>query len=537
MKQGLLFFIFCITNSSLFAQGFSVTNGNIKPAVNQFAVEYPGTNMQFDKNNKYLPIKGFLWLATGEYITGDLSFKSHSEEIPTGSTGPGGVAKTRTVYYIDEFLMNGNSYTAQQVAVYGSEGDRYVKDLCEYDKKGKLKKEKDDEKNFEPGFIMLNDSVKIEGYVAIRGCAMFAKTLESKVEISFDLKFDFYQSYKIKHVVQKIDGKETEYMPFKGEYVEVKSNKWDSLYIITNDGKKIGGVGEKNDKTVKYSSKGFASVSFREHGKYANCYFPGDIKGVGIIDGKETKEYIAFDNSFYSKKGLLENIVNMNNKDKETNFQEGSIEFYDGTVLKGKVARLQYNKSGGCYFIDQKNELSSWYADKNIKCYSQKIDGTEKKFIRIGKVYTEWFYFDQKISCFRNPYPSHLREGLTAIASFVAKEATKAVVKEVTEASVKKNIAKKDLGKAIDNAVLGNDIYNAVDEAQVEGGIYFKEYMILFQDQEPISVYAKNIKSNVNAWLLSCPDMSKIEKKVINNMENIEYIKETIKVLNTNGCY
>lgn len=537
MKKLLIILLCLFLNNKINAQTFSMTNNNADKPENTSAVRYAGTLMQFDKKNQYLPIKGFLWLKNGEYITGDLSFKSHAEEVPTGNTGPGGVPKTKTVYYIDIFSINGNEYKYDQVAMYGSEGDRYVKDFCEYDKKGKLKKEKDDEMNFEPGFIMLNDSVKEEGFVAIRGCVLFAKTLESKVQISYDLNYGFYQPYKIKHAFQNIDGKLIEYFPYYGNYIQAKSEKWDPAYIITNDNKKINGVGEKKNKSIKYSSKGFTPLWFRPEGKYATTYYPGDIKGVGFIDGSETKEYLAFDNAFYSKKGLLENVVTMKNNDEETNFQEGSILFYDGTVLKGKIARVQYNKSSGFYFIDQNNELSAWYGDKNVKCFIQKINGVEKKFIRIGKEYTEWFFPDEKISYFRNPYPTHVREGLTNLVKFVAQEASKQVVKEVTEASVRKNIEKKNLGKAIDAAVVGDNIYNSIDASQMEGNIYFKEYVILFQDQEPIVVYAKNIKSNVNAWLLSCPDMTKIEQKVINNMENIEYINETIKTLNANGCY
>lgn len=505
-------------------------------------IRYIGTELKTDVNNKYKQIpNGFILLKTGEYITGALDFNSHTIEVETGNKNANGQPIYKTRIVMDGFKINGNEYQAEKVALYGKAAEYYVKDLCEYNKKGKLQPEKEENANFHPGFIMMDDSVKLEGFVAIRSCVLFAKTLEDKVMVSYNLPYAFYKPFRVKHAVQKIEDKEYEYSPYL-DYEVVKTNKWDKAIITLPDGKTMNGVGRKNGKNVTQGIKSFSSLSFRPDGKYLSLYLPGEIKSVVFLDDDDRTEYLTFGKDFCSKDGLKAKILNAKYNDEESNLHEGTIYFYDGSSKKGKIARLPYAKKFGFFFVDEKDEISPYYADKRVRYFTQTINGTEKRFIRIRNEYTEWFHTNGNFSYFKNPFPTHPKKGLNrfsnimlGMASAKAQVMVDTLSKTAAVKIVKEERDLKGAAKAID---LGDQLEEGLGNLSEEEITFFHpEYIVLQKEKDPTIVYVNNLKEIMSAWLLECPDFSSFDQKLISRMQDIDNLNESIGFLNTKKCF
>lgn len=525
MKK-LLFFIFAVFSAvQVFAQ-----------------IRYIGTRVVLDNNDKYKPIpNGFILLKTGEYITGPLNINSHTIEVATNNKNANGQTIYKTKVIIDGFKINESEYPAVQVALYGQAAEYYVKDLCEYTKKGKLIEEKDEHANFHPGFIMLDDSVKLEGYVAIRSCVLFAKTLEDKVMVSYNLPYAFYRPFRVKHAVQRIEDKEYEFSPYI-DYEVVKTNKWDKAILTLPDGKVLNGVANKNGKYTSQGIKSFRTLSFRPDGKYLNLYMPGEVKSVVFLDDDDKMEYLSFGEEFCSKKGLKARILEANYKDEELNFQDGAIYFYDGTVKKGKIARVPYMKKVGFFYVDEKDDLYPYYADKRVRYFTQNINGKEKRFIRIRNEYTEWFHANGHYSYFKNPFPTHPKKGLNRFTNFMlgaVSAGAQFMVDTLSKVAAVENYKKnKDLTEAAKAIDIGDQLEEGLGGLNEEELVFFHtEYVVLENERNPTVVYVNNLKEIMSAWMLECPEFATFDQKLVSRLQDIDHLNESVDFLNSKHCF
>lgn len=486
----------------------------------------------------YVPFDGFVWLKTGKKIEGNVKVISHTSNV-TDSKGA-----IQTLTYIDSFNVNDKSYVWTEVAFYGSSVEKTANDFCEFDKHDRIKLSKKEEENFQPGFIMMDENTKIEGLLAIRksgeyGYVLFAKSMEDKVQISHATRFDFYEPYRIRHVVQKIDGKEIEYLPVNNVYQESDDAKYDPAYIITKEGKRIEGKG-KFIKVIE-ETKGvaayrhYSSMYFRPNNGYETFYLPKDVAFAGMI-GDYPTECTQFRNYFYNKSDMMKEFEKA---------PDGTIAFTNGTIAKGKVIsyKSDFRNIDGFYFMEKEGTYFKAYSsDLEVMFYSIMDEGKERKFLRVKGIYAEWFNSDQRVSYLQNPYPTHNRNGLdnvlkqtASVAGYIAQQKANTAMENTVQKGFKEGFTDETARQMETWASTSSAINQSVEALnQTDGIFFFNEYFILIKNRKPLIVYKKNMKETMESLFKDCPALRNLKSNTLNDVDDID---EVVKFMNESNCF
>lgn len=516
-------------------------------------VRMPGTGMNIVKD-QYQPIDGFLWLKSGERLEGALSFatKVTEEQRETGNKSANGapIYKTVKLYSITEFRMNDVVYPPGQVMIYGDNQERIAADFVFRDKKGRPDPSKKEEENFNPGHIIDADGKKHNGYVAVRengSYLLFSEEPNGKVRVCLNLDEEAYRLFNVRYAVQQIDGEYIDWMRFDRGFRNMEKFKWSRGFIDRGDGEKIYGKVSLQSKSYGYGMNAWSTAVFWDEADESIPELLGlnsdqSVEIVGVT-GDDDQEYLYFDNAFYPKEKLRRNILKNDNKDPEKNFHDGFIQFYDGKQLRGQIARAA-TKSKGFYYLGEQGEIRAFYGNRKVWYFSQTIDGMEKRFIRIREKYAEWLYFKYPISYFRNPYPTHVRKGLSNFVGGLTQGLTETITDELIEQSANKAAQKsfkknQDLGEVVEIAKSAQKLDEGFTftYSSDEMGIYFEEYILLFNGQSPLVVYKKNINDLLVRLTKHCDNFMSMTKSDFRELDDIGKFDDTVMYLNEHKCY
>lgn len=495
------------------------------------------------KNDQHQPINGFVWTKSGAFFKGQVSFVTKvSETYPKDKNGNRTTSKPVKKYYIRGYTVAGQTFKPEDVFMYGTTDQRFVKDFMRKSKNGALIPSKRAHENFHKGYIIGSDGSRSDGYVAVvagnyvTDHVLFCETLDDPVSVFYQQPVEFHRPYNLKHIVQEIDGKTVEHFPtVTGFGMAGDMSKAEPAVITLYDGSTIEGKGSLEAKSWDYGMSFKQLLVFNDGKGLTESFSPAfgsDIQSVKL--GKD--EYIAFDNGFYPKEKLIKKLTKSKKKD-EKNFQTGYIAFKDGSKKELRIARAR-KANRGFYTYNDDGVFRAYYGDSKVKYFTQNINGEEVRYRRIRDRYEVWHQPEADFSYCVNPYPTHVRKGLTKFVAGVTAAAVETVTDEIIEASARQAI--KDGGNIKDvaqKAMEMDDGLTATYNPGSEGGIYFDEYLI-FQKGKPGGsvVYTKNMDSYITNVVSKCDNFSSLDKKQLRKLGNIDKLDETIVFLNQNGC-
>ncbi len=267
--------------------------------------------------------------------------------------------------------------------------------------------------------------------------------------------------------------------------------------------------------------------------------------------GKKEK-YVREEVSEYYGVVLISDIKN-DYKQPYKNFHPGTVFLEDRQEWKGKVAmgmREPTEHDGTkvygpvrIRYANEKDEVIIREAkNSNIIYVIQTIDGTENHYIKVDRQFIEVGNPNGRFSYFRNPNPTHVREGATNMAQGAAEQLTNEAAEALAKAAAKESFersqeAGKDLGESVGNAtVAAMNAREAVQDASnVEDmdAIYFEEYFIVDNKKMTRSViYKKNIDEVLNAILEGCG----MEEKIVDKVGKMKELTEAMIFLEENIC-
>lgn len=493
------------------------------------------------KNDQHQPINGFLWTKSGAFYKGTVSFVTKvTETQPTDSKGNKTNGTPTKSYYISGYTIHGQTFKPEEVFMYGSTDERFVQDFMDKDKHGALVPRKKDHENFHAGYIIGSDGSRSDGFVAVRYSSyitdhvLFCKTLESPVSVFYQQPEEFHRPYNLKHVIQTINGKQVEHYPtVKGFAMADGMPKASSGELYLSDGTSLKGRVELSGKSWDYGMSFNELLIYNDGTNLTQTFSPAfgsDIDGVSI-DGEE---YIAFDNGFYPKDKLMKKL-GKSKKDDEKNFQPGYVAFSDGTRQQVQIARAR-RANRGFYTLDDQGRFRAYYGTKTVDYFTQNIDDREVRYKRIRNRYEVWHQPDQMFSYAVNPYPTHVRKGLTKFVQGVTEATVETVTDELIEAGAKRQIRSGANVMDVAQNAIELDEGLSVDFSDTEGGIYFDEYIIFKKGGPSSIIYTKNIDTYISSIITKCDNFTALDSKEIKRLGNIDKLDETITFLNQNGC-
>lgn len=495
------------------------------------------------KNDQHQPINGFLWTKSGALYKGQVSFVTKvTESYPKDRNGNRTTTKPVKKYYIKGYSIAGQTFKPEDVFMYGTTDKRYVKDFMKKSKSGALVPSKNAHENFQKGYLIGSDGSKSEGYVAViagnfvTDHVLFCETLDGPVSVFYQRPEEFHLPYNLKHIVQEIDGKMVEHYPtITGFSMASDLSKAEQVIVTLYDGSILQGKGSLEVKGWNYGMTVKQLLVFDDGKNLTQSFSPAlgsDIQSVKL--GSE--EYIAFDDGFYPKKKLLKKLTKSKKKD-EKNFQPGYVAFKDGTKEELQIARAR-KANRGFYTLSDDGVFRAYYGDSKVKYFTQNINGEEIRYRRIRDRYEVWHQPEADFSYCVNPYPTHVRKGLTKFVAGATAAAVETVTDELIEASAKKAIREGgNVKDVVQNAVEMDQEFTVTYNSDTDGGIYFEEYIIFQKGKQGGSVvYTKNIDNYLTDVLTQCDNFTSLEKKDIRKLGNIDKLDETITFLNQNGC-
>lgn len=493
------------------------------------------------KNDQHQPINGFLWTNSGAFYKGQISFQTKMTETqPKDPKGNPTTGKPIKNYYIKGYSVQGQTFKPEEVFMYGSTEPRYVKDFMRKDRNGALVPSKQDHENFHPGHIIGSDGSKSEGFLAVRTGSsindhvLFAETMDGPVSVFYQQPEEFHRPFNLKHVIQTINGNQVEHYPtIKGFSKADGMRKAESTTIKMSDGTELTGIAEFASKSWNYGMSVNQLLVFFDGSGLTQTFSPAFGSEIDlVIFGGE--EFLAFDDGFYPKNKIMKKLTKSKKND-EQNFQPGYVMFSDGTREDYQIARAR-KANRGFYTLDQSGVFKAYYGTNKVKYFSQFIDGKEVRYRRIRDRYETWHQPEEDFSYCVNPYPTHVRKGLTKFVQGVTAATVEVVTDELIEASAKQAIKQGGNVRDVMNQAVEMDEGISVNYSDTEGGIYFDEY-IIFKKGAPASiVYTKNMDTYISNVVTNCNNFTSLDKKDIKRLGNIDKLDETISFLNANGC-
>ncbi len=227
------------------------------------------------------------------------------------------------------------------------------------------------------------------------------------------------------------------------------------------------------------------------------------------------------------------------------NFHPGRIFLDDGEERPGKVAmrvREANEHDGskiygpiGVKYANDRDEVTFYTAKgSNIVYVIQSINGKDNHYIKVGRQFISVGNPTGRFSYFKNPNPTHVREGTTNFTKTAVQEVGQEIAEEAAKAAAERSLKEsqkrgEDLGTSIGNAtVAAMNTANEVNELftpDEDGAIYFEEYYIIDNEKQTRSIiYKKNVDEVLHELLAGCGVEDKI-KEVSNG------IKELTKVM------
>lgn len=279
-----------------------------------------------------------------------------------------------------------------------------------------------------------------------------------------------------------------------------------------------------------------------------------DTVEVRIVpDGEKKKQkYLRAEVVSFSGVMMLQDLKN-DFKNPIKNFHPGSIFLENGEEKKGKVAmgmreavEHDGSKVYGPIRVKYANENDEVIIQKaessNVVYVIQNVNGQEGHYIKVGRQFIPVGNPKGRFSYFRNPNPTHVREGATGLSQAAAQsledEASKALARAAAKESFKRSQeAGKDLGESVGNATVAamNATAEVQDAIKVEDmeAVYFEEYYIVDNKKMTRSIiYKKNVDEVLNAILEGCG----LGEKIVNKVGKMKELTEAMIFLEENIC-
>lgn len=249
---------------------------------------------------------------------------------------------------------------------------------------------------------------------------------------------------------------------------------------------------------------------------------------------------------------LLKDLKN-DYKNPIKNFHSGSIFLESGEEKKGKVAmgmreptEHDGSKVYGPIRVKYANENDEVTVHKalgsDIVYVIQNIGGVENHFIRVGRQFIAVGNPDGRFSYFKNPNPTHVREGTTNFTKAAIEEVGQEIAEAAAQAAAERSIEEsqkrgEDLGETIGNATVAAmntaETVNELFTPDEDGAIYFEEYYIVDNKKMTRSIiYKKNIDEVLNSILAGCG----LEEKIIDKAGKMKELTEAMVFLEENIC-
>ena len=279
-----------------------------------------------------------------------------------------------------------------------------------------------------------------------------------------------------------------------------------------------------------------------------------DTVEVRIVPNGEKKKqkFLRAEVASFMGVMMLQDIKN-DYKNPVKNFHPGSIYMDNGEEKKGKVAMSMRepaehdgSKVYGPVRVKYANENDEVTISKaegsNVIYVIQNVSGQENHYIRVGRQFIPVGNPKGRFSYFRNPNPTHVREGATGLSQAAAErledEASAALARAAAKESFERSQQSgKDLGESVGNATVAAMNATAVvqDAIDVEDmdAVYFEEYFIVDNKKMTKSViYKKNVDEVLNAILEGCG----LEEKIVNKAGKMKELTEAMVFLEENVC-
>lgn len=284
----------------------------------------------------------------------------------------------------------------------------------------------------------------------------------------------------------------------------------------------------------------------------------GEIR-LKIVDRKDTTE-IRYkgankEKATYSPDQLkdfgtdpyLISEVKNNNKDQELNFHPGYILLWNGEKREGKVAARKKEPNESHFknfgpvavnYANEKDEITMFWAEPGqVTYYVQVIDGVEHHYIHLEEYFLPIGSPKGRFSYFRNPDPTHVREGLTNLTKGIAAQVTNDMATRVAATEFLESY--KATGNYTLAAMNADEIKEKNEarlerlEAEGEGVIFFEEYFIIDNKERTRSVvYKKNIAEVLTTLLNGC----NLDEKAINKVSDVKELEEVMVFLEKSAC-
>lgn len=266
--------------------------------------------------------------------------------------------------------------------------------------------------------------------------------------------------------------------------------------------------------------------------------------------GGQTK-YVPVNGAFVDYKDFVMALENNNSKNPTENLQPGYIMLKDGTKKEGKIAGGRFKIS----FIGSGNSLSQYAATDvaAVDYYIQTIDGVDRKFVPMRRKpnnagiiaasheFVEIIAHSETYSYYKNPYPTHVREGLSNFAGGLAEAAANELSEELAEAAARAAIKETynssgDLGKSLEAGGKAANESLEVTQGMVNGdelAICFEEWVIVNnKTKEKTVVYVKNDEQVMSELLKKCAKSASLKEKELKSLRKIDNLPAFIQFMN-----
>lgn len=359
-------------------------------------------------------------------------------------------------------------------------------------------------------------------------------------------------------------GKQARYSILDGKFVDnasaiadfEKDKELHEGVVVLTDGRKLEGrITFKRMVNVIKSYRLPIGVYFVPAGGVEPVvqYGPDAIDYVEEVVGGQRAKYIPIEGVLVKSEELLSSLESRKSKDETKNLQKGYVVFSDGKKVQGRIAK----EKTSVYFVGEGNKIEKYNArTPGVTCFVQNINGADRKFIALehgitafedrGFQYVEVLLPAGDYSYYRNPDPTHLKEGTTKLVKGVVNTVTDvgsmALAKEVASAQVKEELKNSSnnlsaVSAATVNAAssMGQTMQMTKDMVQLsdEGGIYHKEWVVVNnKTNEKVVVYKKNAEEEMKVLLAGCSKYVGLDKKDVKRLTNIDNLEEAVKFLN-----
>ena len=295
-------------------------------------------------------------------------------------------------------------------------------------------------------------------------------------------------------------------------------------YIVLGSGEKV--VGEVSFKIINDSDT--SSIRFKGDKQYKGKYAVDDLNGFG------TMPYLISE-------------VRNDHKDPSQNFHPGYIITAVGDKISGRVAgkkkephQSQYKNYGPVLlkYANENDEITFYEAAKGaVSYYVQNINGEETHYVNIDEYFLRVGNPKGRFSYFRNPSPTHVREGLTNLTS----SASVMAAQDLTTLEKRSEFLKayEQTGNFAVAVAKGEEVQKEHDERvseyeeSGEGNIYFKEYFLVDNEKQTRKVvYKKNIEEVLNEVLADC----NVSEKDIKKAAKVKDLEDAMKFLENHIC-